>query len=414
MASIGVFTYPLFGHVNYVSRLAKMLQRKGHTVCVYSGKKYEDLMEKRQLTYCSYPEPVESIFKDVFIQTISEKEEFIDDLFRFGKYLFDITYLIDKNFDEIENHRFDCILYDSFAIWGSTIADRLQCPKVALVTAHLINYKMIDLHPEAFLPNFFDGMEDTPISGHKFKRLVYLINQQLHKLYPQYDNLSILSESSDTGERNYIVGMPELQLYPDLIDETTSLFIKPVFSQSSLPEKNELISNQKKNIYISLGTLNKNEKQFWDICMSFFMQYDANVIISTCGESIGDTAHSPNVHIRDYVDQMSILPYCDVFITHGGTNSFHEAVYFGIPMIVIPQKGDQYINANVISQLEIGLCIEKKNWSYCRLQNSIQQIVEDSTYKKRCRELSKKYQKYADTDLVIQQITKLIKTKNEG
>lgn len=105
---------------------------------------------------------------------------------------------------------------------------------------------------------------------------------------------------------------------------------------------------------------------------------------------------------------MSILPYCDIFITHGGTNSFHEAVYFGIPMIVIPQKGDQYINAKVISQLGIGLCIEKKSWSYFTLRNSIQRIPEDSTYKNRCRELSEKYQKYADSDYVIRKITELI------
>ncbi|MBS5843461.1 MAG: glycosyltransferase family 1 protein [Clostridiales bacterium] len=411
MASIGVFTYPLFGHVNYVSRLAKMLQRQAHNVYVYSGEKYKNLIRKRQLNYCSYPESVESMFKDVFIQTKNiEKEEFVDELYRFGKYLFDITAQIDMDFDEIALHRFDCILYDSFAIWGSRIADRLKCRKVALITAHLINDKMIDLHPEAFFSSFFDCMEPPPISGHRLKRWIYLINQQLHQTYPQYDKLSILSESSNTGEQNFIVGMPELQLYPHLIDETTSMFIKPVFEQDTFPPKSKLISKQQKNIYISLGTLNKNEERFWEICILFFMQYDANVIISTCGESVGDINHIPNVHIRNFVDQMSILPYCDIFITHGGTNSFHEAVYFGIPMIVIPQKGDQYINAKVISQLGIGLCIEKKSWSYFALRNSIQRILEDSTYKNRCRELSEKYQKYADTDHVIRKITELIET----
>ena len=155
MANIGVFTYPLFKYVNYVSRLAKILQQHGHNVYVYSGEKYENLIRKRQLNYYSYPESVESMFKDVFIQTKSiEKEEFVDELYRFRKYLFDITAQIDIDFDEIAFHRFDCILYDSFAIWGSRIADRLKCRKVALITAHLINDKMIDLHPEAFFPAF--------------------------------------------------------------------------------------------------------------------------------------------------------------------------------------------------------------------------------------------------------------------
>jgi len=74
--------------------------------------------------------------------------------------------------------------------------------------------------------------------------------------------------------------MPELQLYPHLIDKTTSIFIKPVFEQDTLPPKNELISKRQKNIYISLGTLNKNEERFWEVCILFFMHYDANVIIS--------------------------------------------------------------------------------------------------------------------------------------
>lgn len=43
-----------------------------------------------------------------------------------------------------------------------------------------------------------------------------------------------------------------------------------------------------------------------------------------------------------------------LFITAGGMNSIHEALYYGVPCLMYPQQGEQYINARQFEQLGFG------------------------------------------------------------
>lgn len=63
----------------------------------------------------------------------------------------------------------------------------------------------------------------------------------------------------------------------------------------------------------------------------------------------------PNVRIEPYVDQIEVLRYASVFITHNGLNSTHEAIFHGVPMISCPLFGDQPVLAARCE--ELGLAV---------------------------------------------------------
>jgi UDP:flavonoid glycosyltransferase YjiC (YdhE family) len=44
----------------------------------------------------------------------------------------------------------------------------------------------------------------------------------------------------------------------------------------------------------------------------------------------------PNVSVESYVDQWEVLQEADVFFTHHGLNSTHEAIFHGVPMVSYP------------------------------------------------------------------------------
>merc|ERR1712061_718923 len=61
-----------------------------------------------------------------------------------------------------------------------------------------------------------------------------------------------------------------------------------------------------------------------------------------------------NFILRRAVPQLQVLQRCDAFVTHGGANSVHEGLRFGVPLAVVPIFGDQPSNADAIEHAGSG------------------------------------------------------------
>lgn len=81
---------------------------------------------------------------------------------------------------------------------------------------------------------------------------------------------------------------------------------------------------------------------------------EVSVVFATQGRRILDW-YPPNWTVCDRVVQQEVLSRADVFVTHGGSNSFHEAVLHRVPMVVVPFFGDQVLVARRAEELGIGI-----------------------------------------------------------
>ena len=82
-----------------------------------------------------------------------------------------------------------------------------------------------------------------------------------------------------------------------------------------------------------------------------------------------------------FVPQLEVLQYTDVFITHGGTNSTSEALYYGVPLVVIPQRGDQYLVEQQITKCGAGIGISPENANSESLRNAVDTILKTPSFK---------------------------------
>ena len=112
-------------------------------------------------------------------------------------------------------------------------------------------------------------------------------------------------------------------------------------------------------VYISLGTINNDNMEFYRQCFEAFGTYDAQFILSagkrTDIKALG--AIPDNFIVRNFVPQLEVLQRSDLFITHGGMNSVHEGLYYNVPLVVIPQQFEQSIVAQQVVKHGAGVAL---------------------------------------------------------
>lgn len=65
-----------------------------------------------------------------------------------------------------------------------------------------------------------------------------------------------------------------------------------------------------------------------------------------------------NWRIYGTANQQQMLSGADVFVTHGGSNSLHQAILSQVPMVVAPFFGDQLLIGRRIRELGIGIVLD--------------------------------------------------------
>lgn len=148
--------------------------------------------------------------------------------------------------------------------------------------------------------------------------------------------------------------------------------------------------NGKPLLYSSLGTAFNNWPEYYPILFDAVRDLDINVFAALGAidpESLTDVP--ANVELGKMVPQLDILSQASVFITHAGMGGTGESIYYGVPMIAIPQMDEQAITARQIERNGLGFALlDKEAITSEMLREKIQILLNDSSYKETVNEFS--------------------------
>ena len=92
------------------------------------------------------------------------------------------------------------------------------------------------------------------------------------------------------------------------------------------------------------------------------------------------------------VPQLTVLRRASLFVTHGGMNSVNEALYYGVPMIVIPFGLDQPLVGRELARRKLGRVIEPRELKAARLWRTVKDLLRDPEARKARTEMKRKAQ----------------------
>jgi MGT family glycosyltransferase len=148
-------------------------------------------------------------------------------------------------------------------------------------------------------------------------------------------------------------------------------------------------NNDKPLIYVSFGSLGAADIDLYKRMIALFGRLPYRFLMNI-GEYRSEYTDVPgNVVLESWFPQPAVLPHVDLFIHHGGNNSFNEAVYFGKPAIIMPYCWDGLDNAARIDDTGYGAKLPRYTWTEEELTKSIARLLSDKAMAKRLAACSK-------------------------
>lgn len=373
MSKIVFFSIPAHGHTNPTIPVVSELVNRGHEVWYYSFTEFQGKIEGAGAKFISC---------DKFLPPISEEEldrKVGKDFAALIEMVVDTTIALDEKVcTELKEFQPDCIVSDSVCFWGKLFAKKLGIPYVCSTTTFAFNQYTAKLMKRGF-KEIFRMIFGIPRISKKMKLL------RNHGY--QVDNfISIIQNDNETDTVVYTT--KEFQPMAETFSDKYT-FVGPSIRQSS-----EMPVDKKgsKVIYISLGTVLNQNKDFYQHCFEAFADSDYEVVMSI-GEKteMASLGHIPdNFSIQKYVDQIAVLQRADVFITHCGMNSVNESLYFGVPMVLYPLHSEEGAVANRVAELGAGIKLQGSHSK--NLEKAVAELLTNPSYLGNAQKLSVNFQ----------------------
>jgi UDP:flavonoid glycosyltransferase YjiC (YdhE family) len=114
-------------------------------------------------------------------------------------------------------------------------------------------------------------------------------------------------------------------------------------------------------IYLTLGTIfNMESGDLLARVLAGLRELPVNLVV-TVGRHIDPAEFGPqpaNVHVERYIPQLTVLPFCDLVVSHGGSGSVIGALAHGLPSVLIPIGADQPLNAGRCTDLGVARVLD--------------------------------------------------------
>jgi MGT family glycosyltransferase len=370
------FNVPGHGHVNPSLPLVAELVRRGHEIIYFVTDGYQQNVEATGAKFRAYASIPDDYFtarglsgsvpQKVAHALITTTEAILPELLEIAR---------------AENP--DYILFDGMCPWGGVVGRILNLP----VVASLALAPLVTPPPKAALPmlriilpmifkDFGKGLEAN--------RRANALTTKYH--LPPFGMTGIMN---NVGDLSISYTSEYFQPFANTVDKSVR-FVGWTLNEN--PASSDFSFDRVQGrplIYISLGTLNNDDRSFFEACIEAFKGNDSFVIIST-GSNLDPQSFGTlpeNVAIYKWVPQVEVLKRASLFISHGGMNSVHDSLYLGVPLLLVPQQPEQTLNSMRVVELGAGLMLKQNQIDAQKLRDTAKQLLTNPNFKTQAKHI---------------------------
>jgi len=367
------FNIPAHGHVNPTLPLVRELVRRGEQVIYYNAEEFRAKIEATGAEFRPYPD----VADPAAINAASDDSK----VFKTAVLLHQVTErLVPFARAELERERPDYVMHDSLCLWGSLAAAILRLPTVVTIGTFAFGARVpnISAMAQEFLRNLPELAQ------------MQWLDARLRRHYPHTRRPGDHA-FNNTGDLNLVFTSREFQFAGDQFDDRYK-FIGASFASragdTSFPFDQ---LTRRPLVYLALGTIMSTRAHVYQTAIDAFRDFDGQVVIAAGKSAALLTDLPPHFIVREFVPQLQLLERADLFITHSGMNSVSESLYYGVPMVNVPQQFEQSLVAGRVQACGAGLTLGGTppygSFSAAELRATAEQILANDHYRDQAQAL---------------------------
>jgi MGT family glycosyltransferase len=343
------------GHVNPTLPLVRGLVERGHDVTYTVTAEWKDRIEALGARY-----------RNMGTQDAFTTSDFNPGAPFFRTLLPTTAAILPRLLAEARALAPDVIVFDSCAPWGYAIAELLGIPGICSVSTLV-----------------FDREETRTHFGAPGDRLDEPNLAAIAELQERWGlDFSDRDLGLFYGRENLVFSCEDLNPTRANVPGTFH-FVGPTVARGGDLGELEAYARGRTRIYVSMGTVVGGiaglDRSFYQPFIDAFGDRDGYELLLSVGalaDSFDDVP--PNVRVRRFVPQLAVLAHTDVFITHMGANSMHEALLHGVPLVCVPYFGDQPQNAARVVARGAGVLLPRDEVTAARVAADVERVSSDS------------------------------------
>jgi UDP:flavonoid glycosyltransferase YjiC (YdhE family) len=310
---------PGWAHFNPLINIAKLLIKNGHTVAFITSKKFTHYIENQNFQCFSggfdwEMSRAQEIFPELQYVTISEHGLLMAHIFLEKTAL----PMAKDVLETAKSWQADMVISDYTEFGGRIAAEVLGIPSVVVgygVRFPISNLKRVFANALANLRMSFNLPPDP----------------DLKSIY-QHACLNFISPS-------WFQGVSELM-------DTDYFFTPQGFEGSNNDSVTSLLDKLPNYpiVHAGLGTVYNKDIDFNKKIIDAFCNQPINLIFAT-GHGTDISAYKrferyENIRITSFISYKQLLPHCDAMICHAGFNTLMSAIFYEVPILLLPLTGD--------------------------------------------------------------------------
>ena len=388
-----------YGPTNNCIGIGKILEQRGHRIVFTSESSWKGKLEpfgfEEHLVSQAPPPPddapqsagqywadfMAALAEALRTPTIDQLSTVVEPIF--ASMLDGATYCEPQLREILGSVEPDVIVQDNVAAFPALLTH--GAPWVKIVRCNPLEVKDPGIAP------VFSGYPDADRSGWDEFRAAYA---RTHRdTWERFNAFVVDSGAPPLPDLEFVHESDHLNMYvfPEALDYRRERPLAPTWHrlESSVRETDEpfevpdeLREGPGALVYLSLGTLGSADVELMRRLVSAFAESPHRFIVSK-GPRADEFDLADNMWGAANLPQTSILPLCDVVITHGGNNTTTESMHFGKPTLVLPVFWDQHDNAQRVHELGFGIRLDTYASGDTELRDAVDSLATDEALHER-------------------------------